>query len=332
MPSTTTTENHSLTYPVEGATGWYATWEALAQQITDFLDDVTDMRMSNIKDSNGNESIRITTTASAVNDFTVTNAATGNDPTLTATGDDTNVGIGITAKGTGTVNVNNTVKAAVVSSAVNEVTVTNAATGNGPSVAATGTDTNIDLTLNAKGSGVLDVGSDIVPTTDSTSDLGTTAKAFANTYTDSLSFDLGTNNLDTYTVGTFTPTLDNDGAPSVTYTSQQGQYIQIGKAVIIQGRVSWSAFSGGTGFMSVTGFPGLSWDHSTVTEHNLDCNLESVDHSTANTRRILLQFSSGATGFGRITKEVNNASNSQFSTGAYPNSGTIRFWGIRYVS
>ena len=38
---------------------------------------------------------------SAVNQFDVTNAATGNDPTITATGGDSNVGLGIVAKGTG---------------------------------------------------------------------------------------------------------------------------------------------------------------------------------------------------------------------------------------
>ncbi len=40
-------------------------------------------------------------------------------------------------------------------SAVNELTVANAATGNSPSLAATGGDTNIDLTLSAKGIGMI---------------------------------------------------------------------------------------------------------------------------------------------------------------------------------
>ena len=46
-----------------------------------------------------------------------------------------------------------TQKWAGVSSAVNEITATNAATGNGPNVSATGGDTNIDLLLTGKGTG-----------------------------------------------------------------------------------------------------------------------------------------------------------------------------------
>ncbi len=50
-------------------------------------------------------------------------------------------------------NGNEIIKTSYVASAVNEVTVTNAATGNAPTVAATGGDTNIDLTLSGKGTG-----------------------------------------------------------------------------------------------------------------------------------------------------------------------------------
>lgn len=48
---------------------------------------------------------------------------------------------------------NEIIKTTYVASAVNEVTVANAATGNGPSVSATGGDTNIDLNLLGKGTG-----------------------------------------------------------------------------------------------------------------------------------------------------------------------------------
>jgi len=41
-------------------------------------------------------------------------------------------------------------------SAVNEITITNAATGNGPSISATGDDSNIDLVLDTKGTGDID--------------------------------------------------------------------------------------------------------------------------------------------------------------------------------
>ena len=56
-----------------------------------------------IDDSNGNEEIKFTTTASAVNELTVANAATGNAPEISSTGNDTNIDIKITPKGTGKV-------------------------------------------------------------------------------------------------------------------------------------------------------------------------------------------------------------------------------------
>jgi len=58
-----------------------------------------------IGDENGNEQIIFQTTASAVNQIDVTNAATGNAPSVTATGGDTNVDLSIAAKGIGRVSL-----------------------------------------------------------------------------------------------------------------------------------------------------------------------------------------------------------------------------------
>ena len=55
-----------------------------------------------IADENGNEQIIFQTTASAVNQFDITNAATGNAPEISATGGDTNIDLKIT-KGSGQV-------------------------------------------------------------------------------------------------------------------------------------------------------------------------------------------------------------------------------------
>ena len=68
-----------------------------------------------ISDENNNEQIIFQTTASAVNQFDVTNAATGNDPTITATGGDSNVGLGIVAKGTGVVQITTTMNPTISS-------------------------------------------------------------------------------------------------------------------------------------------------------------------------------------------------------------------------
>lgn len=56
-----------------------------------------------IRDGNDNEVIKISQTASAVNEITVKNAATANDPEIQATGGDTNIGINLVPKGTGAV-------------------------------------------------------------------------------------------------------------------------------------------------------------------------------------------------------------------------------------
>jgi hypothetical protein len=58
---------------------------------------------TSILDTNGNELFLLTATASAVNELTLANAATGNSPVLSATGDDSNIGITLTPKGTGEV-------------------------------------------------------------------------------------------------------------------------------------------------------------------------------------------------------------------------------------
>ena len=59
-----------------------------------------------IGDENGNEQIIFQTTASAVNQIDVTNAATGNAPDISATGGDSNVDLNLTPKGTGRVTFN----------------------------------------------------------------------------------------------------------------------------------------------------------------------------------------------------------------------------------
>lgn len=59
---------------------------------------------TSINDSNGNEVIKTPATGSATNEITVTNAANGNSPTISATGSsDTNVDLTLTPKGTGTI-------------------------------------------------------------------------------------------------------------------------------------------------------------------------------------------------------------------------------------
>ena len=59
-----------------------------------------------ILDENSNEQIKFATTGSAVNEFSVTNAATSNSPALSVTGGDSNIDMTLTPKGTGRVTLN----------------------------------------------------------------------------------------------------------------------------------------------------------------------------------------------------------------------------------
>jgi len=69
-----------------------------------------------INDENGNEQIIFQTTSSAVNQFDITNAATGNAPSLSATGGDSNIDIALIPKGTGETKIGTGAAAATLTS------------------------------------------------------------------------------------------------------------------------------------------------------------------------------------------------------------------------
>ena len=80
--------------------------------VADLVNDTTP-QLGGQLDVNGNsigdgtlELLKFVETGSAVNEFTITNAATGNNPVLSATGDDTNIGLEFTAKGSGNIKFN----------------------------------------------------------------------------------------------------------------------------------------------------------------------------------------------------------------------------------
>ena len=58
---------------------------------------------TSILDTNGLQLALLTATGSAVNEITLANAASGSNPTLTASGDDANIGISFATKGTGVI-------------------------------------------------------------------------------------------------------------------------------------------------------------------------------------------------------------------------------------
>lgn len=96
--------------------------------------------------------------AAAVNFWVVGNALTGTGPLLQAEGSDANISPIIKGKGTGTPILQDGSGASLLTTvktttAVNNVQLTNSATGNAPDVAAVGTDSNVSLTFTPKGTG-----------------------------------------------------------------------------------------------------------------------------------------------------------------------------------
>lgn len=131
------------------------------------------------------QTLAVTGAASQVNGLQITAAATGAGPTIAAFGTDANVPLTINPKGTGTVNIGTATGGNViiatapgnliqigantgqnarqfqflpVASGFNAITFTQAATGVAPSIVASGSDTNIDLIVNSKGTGLVNIG------------------------------------------------------------------------------------------------------------------------------------------------------------------------------
>ena len=130
---------------------------------------------TSILDTNGNELALLTATGSAVNEFTIANAATGAGPTLSSTGGDSNIDINITPKGTGdvvlagdTVKVGDSGAAATLTSngagtltittggATDLTLSTNSGTDSGTITITDAANGNITITPNGSGNIVLD--------------------------------------------------------------------------------------------------------------------------------------------------------------------------------
>lgn len=78
-----------------------STWYTLSENSVSTFSSI--ILSSGINDANGNELLKVTATGAAVNELTLANAATGNAPSLTATGDDAAIGINLVPKGAGLV-------------------------------------------------------------------------------------------------------------------------------------------------------------------------------------------------------------------------------------
>jgi hypothetical protein len=150
------------------------------------IDDAT-----GILDDSSNEQLIFQKTASAVNHFEMTNAAVGSNPILSAVGDDTNIGLEITTKGTGLIKLNDaaynaeatltdgaTIDWAVNAAPVAKVTLAGNRTINAPTGGSAGQFVSLLVIQDATGTrtltwnAVYEFASDTAPVLTTTADLG----------------------------------------------------------------------------------------------------------------------------------------------------------------
>ena len=166
-------------------------WDTIGGGATELSDD-TSPQLSGMLDVNGQalgdgtlELLKFSETGSAINEFTIANAASGSGPTLSATGDGTNVDINIAPKGTGdvvlagdTVKVGDSGAAATLTSngagvltvttggATDLVLNTNSGTNSGSITIADAA--NGTITIACNGTGIIDLQSTMNPSLTST--------------------------------------------------------------------------------------------------------------------------------------------------------------------
>jgi phosphotransferase system HPr-like phosphotransfer protein len=147
-----------------GATGIAPTISAQGSDANINITYATKGTFSHLFQTGGNYQFVVANTASAVNYMQVTGAATGGGVNFSAQGTDANIFITYDAKGAEAHSFRTNggaqqqFRIAHTASAVNCLQVTGAATGSGVTLSAQGSDTNIDLALTPKGTGVLSFG------------------------------------------------------------------------------------------------------------------------------------------------------------------------------
>jgi len=128
------------------------------------------------------------------------------------------------------------------------------------------------------------------------------------------------NTLDDYEEGTWTPALAFGGASvGITYTSQQGGYVKIGKLVTYYGSISLSNKGSSTGSATVTGLPfsgtGSIASYGSIKWTGMTAALQSaIIESGSGTTAALYGQTAGATGSAALTDaSFANSSLIQFS-------------------
>ena len=236
-----------------------------------------------VYDANGNELLDLSnTTASAINQLAVYNAATGNRPSIAAVGDDTNVSISLVPKGSGDVYIESATYAGVGLRVSTEQTALGDISWIGRNSAAEDipfcyiyceADSTTDgaehgemqlivLANGAENAHYFDGLTTSFYSNTSGWDLGRTTKQWNDLYLGGSVYLGGTaaaNALDDYEEGTWTPDIETTGTDftSVTYSDQYGYYTKIGEFVYFTCTLNGNGLTRGSasGDLQIAGLP-----------------------------------------------------------------------------
>lgn len=113
------------------------------------------------------------------------------------------------------------------------------------------------------------------------------------------------NTLDEYEEGTWTPIFTGSVSnPTVTYSKQEGRYVKVGKMVLAQFDLRWTAKSGGSGALFISGLPFTSdvgYNYAVISEKqniNLDAGYTYLTSEVYPTSTSLMVIQTGATSSG----------------------------------
>jgi hypothetical protein len=246
----TGTDATTMTFPTTSAT--IARTDA-GQTFTGVQVMTSPQFITSINDTNGNELFGVTATTSAVNEFTVANAATGNAPTLSATGGDTNIGMALTPKGTGGV--------IFPAGAVGTPAITTSGDLN-TGIFFPAADTIAFAEGGAEAVRIDSSGNVLVGITTARANAGDVQVSKGISFPATQSAQSDANTLDDYEEGTWTPTFAFSTSGSVTYTVQVGVYRKVGSLVYAQVGIVIDAVSSPTGNASISNLPFTSQDLS----------------------------------------------------------------------